>query len=305
MFCRKCGKEFDGKFCPNCGEPAILANEAEQTAPILNGVNLNGEAIEAPKKEPFYSQTWFIVLMMFCCCFPVGLFLMWKYNKFNKPVRIIITIFFAICFIVGITNSTNTSNKDIDIDIVTAIESSLSSSAEATTKSFPAETESTIEETETTVADNTPVEYKSALKKAQIYSEMMYMSKQGIYNQLTSEYGDKFSTEAAQYAVDNMVADWNANALEKAKVYSNTMYMSKAGIYDQLVSEYGELFTEEEAQYAVDNIDADWKANALEKAKTYQNSMSMSPAAIHDQLTSEYGEKFTQEEADYAIDNLN
>lgn len=252
MFCRKCGKEFDGKFCPNCGEPAILANEAEQTAPILNGVNLNGEAIEIPKKEPFYSQTWFIVLMMFCCCFPVGLFLMWKYNKFNKPVRIIITIFFAICFIVGITNSTNTSNKDIDI--VTTAESSLSSSVEATTQSFPAETESTIEETETTVADDTPAEYKSALKKAQIYSEMMYMSKAGIYDQLVSEYGELFTEEEAQYAIDNIDADWKANALEKAKTYQNTMSMSPAAIHDQLTSEYGEKFTQEEADYAIDKL---------------------------------------------------
>ncbi|MFT4007371.1 MAG: Ltp family lipoprotein [Lacrimispora sp.] len=165
--------------------------------------------------------------------------------------------------------------------------------------------------TETTVAEastentSVPTEYKSALKKAKTYGDMMHMSKAGIYNQLTSEYGEKFSPEAAQYAIDNVEVDWNTNALNKAKTYSDTMYMSKAGIYDQLVSENGEMFTPEEAQYAIDHIEADWNTNALEKAKTYQGSMSMSPAAIHDQLTSEYGEKFTQEEADYAIANLN
>ncbi len=164
---------------------------------------------------------------------------------------------------------------------------------------------------ETTIAEvNTennsiPAEYKSALKKAKTYGDVMHMSKVGIYNQLTSEYGEKFSLEAAQYAVNNVEIDYNANALNKAKTYSETMYMSKAGVYDQLVSEHGEIFTPEEAQYAIDNIDANWNANALEKAKTYQGSMSMSSAAIHDQLTSEYGEKFTQEEADYAIANLN
>ena len=52
--------------------------------------------------------------------------------------------------------------------------------------------------------DNIPTEYKSALNKAGTYSEMMHMSKVGIYDQLTSEYGDKFSAEAAQYAVDNV-----------------------------------------------------------------------------------------------------
>ena len=55
--------------------------------------------------------------------------------------------------------------------------------------------------------DNTPSEYKSALNKAKLYSDTMYMSKQGIYEQLTSEYGEKFSTEAGQYAIDNLNAD--------------------------------------------------------------------------------------------------
>lgn len=152
--------------------------------------------------------------------------------------------------------------------------------------------------------DKIPTEYKSALKKAKSYSDTMHMSKAGIYNQLVSEYGEQFTEEAAQYAMDNLVADYKANALAKAKSYSDTMHMSKAGIYDQLVSEYGEQFTTEEAQYAVDNLKADYNANALVKAKSYQQTMSMSPAAIRDQLVSEYGEKFTAEEADYAIANL-
>ena len=83
----------------------------------------------------------------------------------------------------------------------------------------------------------------------------MHLSKQGIYDQLTSEYGGKFPAEAAQYAIDNVEADWNKNALEQAKSYRETMAMSNDAIYDQLISEYGGKFTEEEAQYAVDNLD--------------------------------------------------
>lgn len=159
--------------------------------------------------------------------------------------------------------------------------------------------------TETTARDDSiPKEYLSALNKAESYSNTMHMSKASLYNQLTSEYGEKFSAEAAQYAIDNVEADWKANALEKAKDYSSTMHMSKAGVYKQLTSEYGEQFTEEEAQYAIDNVEADWKANALEKAKSYQETNNMSPEAIRDQLTSEYGEQFTAEEADYAVSNL-
>ncbi len=99
-----------------------------------------------------------------------------------------------------------------------------------------------------------PAEYKSALKKAEIYSDTMYMSKSGIYNQLTSEHGEKFSEEAAQYAIDNINADWNKNALEKAKVYQDDMSMSPAAIEDQLKSEHGEKFTADEASYAVEHL---------------------------------------------------
>lgn len=97
-------------------------------------------------------------------------------------------------------------------------------------------------------------EEKNALKKAEIYSSTMHMSKQAIYDQLTSEYGEKFQADAAQYAIDNLQADFKTNALEKAKSYQNTMSMSKSAIYDQLISQYGEKFTEEEAQYAIDNL---------------------------------------------------
>lgn len=219
--------------------------------------------------------------------------------------KIIICI--AVLFVIGSvfrnsgSDSSNTKESETETTTATA--------AEVTTENIgteekPIEPESPIAETDTE-PENIPTEYKSALNKANDYSDIMHMSKTAIYDQLTSEYGEKFSAEAAQYAVDNMEADWNANALEKAKDYSNTMHMSKAGIYAQLTSEYGEQFTQEEAQYAVDNVEADWNVNALEKAKEYQETMDMSPSAIHDQLTSEYGEQFTQEEADYAIANLN
>ena len=93
----------------------------------------------------------------------------------------------------------------------------------------------------------------NALKKAESYSKIMHMSKKGIYNQLTSSI-EGFTDEEAQYAIDNVKADWNANALEKAKSYQETMSMSKSAIYNQLTS-FVEGFTAEEAQYAIDHLD--------------------------------------------------
>lgn len=102
-------------------------------------------------------------------------------------------------------------------------------------------------------APSIPTEYKSALKSAETYSDFLYMSKADIYDQLTSEV-EKFSPEAAQYAVDNVQADFNRNALESAKVYQDMMAMSPEAIRDQLTSEYGGNFTAEEADYAIQNL---------------------------------------------------
>lgn len=48
------------------------------------------------------------------------------------------------------------------------------------------------------------MEDKNALAKAESYSSMMHMSKVAIYEQLTSSYGEKFTAEEAQYAVDHL-----------------------------------------------------------------------------------------------------
>ena len=93
----------------------------------------------------------------------------------------------------------------------------------------------------------------NALKKAETYSNSLHMSKQGIYNQLTSSV-EGFTKEAAQYAIDNIEVDWNKNALEKAKTYQTSMSMSSKAIYNQLISS-AEGFTKSEAQYAIDNLD--------------------------------------------------
>lgn len=100
-----------------------------------------------------------------------------------------------------------------------------------------------------------PREYKAALQKAKQYAEIMHMSKEGIYDQLVSEYGEGFPPEAARYAVDNLEWDYKENALKKAQSYAEMMSMSDSAIYDQLISEHGEKFTPEEAQYAIDNLE--------------------------------------------------
>ena len=96
---------------------------------------------------------------------------------------------------------------------------------------------------------------KNALKKAIMYATRSHMSKAKLYNQLTSEYGEKFPPEDAQWAIEHLSdIDWKANALEKAKMYQSKQAMSAERIRDQLSSAYGEEFEPEEVEYAIENL---------------------------------------------------
>ena len=106
---------------------------------------------------------------------------------------------------------------------------------------------------ENKLEDTVPASYKSALEKAKKLSEITGISKARVCMFLALPHdGRKFSTEAVQYAVDNLEVDWKEKALEKAKGYPS--YMSPSVIYDNLVS-VDVNFTPEEAQYAIDNLE--------------------------------------------------
>lgn len=159
----------------------------------------------------------------------------------RHPILTIILIFLVI----GIAGS---GNGDSDQSSTTSNPTPATESSQAT------EVKSNEDIPATSSVPSVPSEYKSALNKATSYANTMHMSKRGVFLQLTSDYGEKFSKEAAQYAIDNVKADWNANALAKAKSYQDTMSMSPSRIHDQLTSDYGEKFTREEADYAIAHL---------------------------------------------------
>ena len=96
-------------------------------------------------------------------------------------------------------------------------------------------------------------EYSAALGKAKSYNSLFHMSKKRMYRQLTSDF-DKFSNDAAQYAVDHLKADYKYNALFNAKNYRKLFNMSKSRLINQLTSSI-DGFTEEEANYAINHLD--------------------------------------------------
>ena len=96
-------------------------------------------------------------------------------------------------------------------------------------------------------------EYSAALGKAKSYNSLFHMSKKRMYRQLISDF-DKFSNDAAQYAVDHLEADYKYNALFNAKNYRKLFNMSKSRLINQLTSSI-DGFTEEEANYAINHLD--------------------------------------------------
>lgn len=107
---------------------------------------------------------------------------------------------------------------------------------------------------QTNKQENIPREYKNALRAAQNYLSTMPFSEKGLYDQLVSEYGDKYPAAAAQYAIKNVKVDYNVQALKAAKNYLDIMPMSDQELFNQLVSGHGDKYTKEQAQYAIDNL---------------------------------------------------
>lgn len=96
---------------------------------------------------------------------------------------------------------------------------------------------------------------QNAYASAERYLNFKAFSRNGLLDQLTSEYGDGFPAEDAEFAVARLEAaglvDWNEQAAKSAKSYLEHMPFSRQGLLDQLTSEYGEHFTPEQAAYGV------------------------------------------------------
>ncbi|EGO9268178.1 hypothetical protein DUC48_002682, partial [Enterococcus faecalis] len=93
-----------------------------------------------------------------------------------------------------------------------------------------------------------PLEYTNAKIKAEEYIKHSSFSKVSLYKQLQYE---KFSDEAANFAVENISTNWNKQAVNKAKEYMESMNISKEKLKDQLLYKG---FSNSEITYALNNI---------------------------------------------------
>ena len=190
-------------------------------------------------KKPFYKRWWFIAIVSIVVIAAIGQALEEGKTSSSKNA--------------SQTQSASQSQNVPGAEAAPQDQSAPEANAAPQTQSAP-ETAAPAAVPTPEAEPKVPREYQNALESAKSYSNVMHMSKKGIYNQLISPYADKFPAEAAQYAVDNLQADYNANALAKAKEYQETMHMSSQAIRDQLTSEYGEKFTAGEADYAIAHL---------------------------------------------------
>ncbi len=95
----------------------------------------------------FYETTWFTVLMLLLF-FPIGLFLMWKYQKFNKIARIALSVIFGFLIVGNIFGD----SEENQLETTSAIEKE--------TASVEAEDESEKQTAEELAAEQAAIEEK-------------------------------------------------------------------------------------------------------------------------------------------------
>lgn len=248
MKCNKCGHDYQGNFCPNCGTPAP------------------GNADTPPHKKKRF-RWWYLLIALVIIGVIGSLGKSTEEPSSNGNLR-------------AQQGSSQQSqdhstqepvqtSSDAEEPEITesADESDVSDgwtieqkNAMASAKSYlnytafshdglidQLEYEGYSTESATWAADNCGADWNAqALASAKNYLDYTAFSYTGLIDQL--EY-EKFTTEQATYGVDNCGADWNEQAVKCAKNYLDYTSFSREGLIGQL--EY-EGFTHEQAVYGVE-----------------------------------------------------
>lgn len=75
MFCKNCGFNFEGNFCPNCGLPSkevVVNSENDNSESNPNKVNLDDKPNLTKKKKAIYKKWWFYLIIAIILC--LGIF---------------------------------------------------------------------------------------------------------------------------------------------------------------------------------------------------------------------------------------
>ena len=98
-------------------------------------------------------------------------------------------------------------------------------------------------------ADSLTGPQENAVRSAKQYLSMQGFSRDGLIQQLSSDYGSGYSVADATVAVDSLNADWNKQAVRSAKQYLSMQGFSCKRLIQQLSSSYGSKYTVTQATY--------------------------------------------------------
>ena len=105
-------------------------------------------------------------------------------------------------------------------------------------------------------AQNLTGPQKNAVRSAESYLSFQGFSRAGLIEQLSSAYGDGYSTADATAAVNSLSVDWDAQAARSAKQYLELMGFSCTGLIEQLSSDAGDKYTVGQATYGAQTAGA-------------------------------------------------
>ncbi|WP_347273945.1 Ltp family lipoprotein [Candidatus Kuenenia sp.] len=97
---------------------------------------------------------------------------------------------------------------------------------------------------------------KNAVRSAKQYLSMQGFSRDGLIQQLSSDYGDGYKVADATVAVDSLNIDWNKQAVRSAKQYLSMRGFSCEGLIQQLSSSAGGKYTVSQATYGAQQAGA-------------------------------------------------
>lgn len=175
-----------------------------------------------------------------------------------------VAIIFVGLIIIGVIfgdDSTQTTDTDANVNKTPAKQPVVTPSAEQADVNLEEEAK-----TETVVSNSVQEEeakpqglsrpQKNAVRSAKQYVSMTGFSRDGLIEQLSSEYGNGYDVTDATIAVDSLDIDWNEQAVRSAEQYLDMTGFSCKGLIEQLSSSAGSKYTVSEATYGAQQAGA-------------------------------------------------
>jgi hypothetical protein len=176
-----------------------------------------------------------------------------KKGHLIRNVGIVVGALLLVGIGVALANS-GSSNNNSTAGTTTA--SSPAVTAAATAKATAAATASAAATAKAPAGPTLTNQQQNAVKSARSYLSFTAFSRQGLIDQLSSAYGDKYAVQDATIAVDSLNENWNAEAVQSAKSYLKLSAFSCQGLIDQLDSAYGDKYTVAQATYGAQQAGA-------------------------------------------------